>query len=78
MEDPSLLWRVRYGSALVALGRLDIQGGLAATAEALALVERSREPEQRNLERRMDRLEQKMDRVIQALEKSGKSSREGF
>jgi beta-lactamase regulating signal transducer with metallopeptidase domain len=37
-----------------------------------------REPEQRNLERRMDRLEQKMDRVLQALEKSGKSSREGF
>ena len=40
--------------------------------------ERSREPEQRNLERRMDRLEQKMDRVLQALEKPGKSSREGF
>jgi bla regulator protein BlaR1 len=49
----------------------------AAEQKRTAEAQRPREPEQRNLERRMDRLEQKMDRVLQALEKPGRSSREG-
>jgi hypothetical protein len=38
-------------------------------------IEKGREQEGRDLERRMDRLEQKMDRVLQALEKQGKSGK---